>query len=548
MQTWTQIYDPLGSLWLSVLVALIPIVFFFLALTVLNLKGYVAGTVTAIIAVMIAIFVYGMPTKQAVAALIDGFAFGLWPIAWIVIGAVFLFKLTVKTGQFDIIRSSIVSITSDQRLQVLLIAFCLGAFLEGAAGFGAPVAITAALLVGLGLNPLYAAGLCLIANTAPVAFAAMGIPILVGASVSGLDAFKVGAEASRILSIVSLIVPFWLIAIMDGWRGVKETFPAALVAGVSFVFGMGISANFIGPELPAIFGSILSLVCLTLFLKVWQPRNIFRFADAEKAPENVQRHTAREILWAWLPFILLTAMVIVWNTPAFEALVKKGGALAGTTITFSVPHLDKTVLRVPPITAEPTAMGANFTLDLLAATGTAIVIAAILSLLFARRGIAKIGVTTFVEVLNDLKKPIWTIGSVVAFGYVYNYSGMTTTMALLLSRSGDVFTFFSPVVGWIGVFLSGSDTSSNALFSGLQAVTAHQIGVPEVILVAANTTGGTIGKMISPQSIAVATAAVGIVGSEGALFRFTVKHSIVLLVIVGLLTTIQTYVLPITIP
>jgi len=308
LQVWTQTYDPLGTLWLSALAALIPIIFFFIALTVFNLKGHVAGALTALLAVVIAVAVYGMPLQQAIAALADGFAFGLWPIAWIVIGAVFLFKLTVKTGRFEIIRCSIMAVTSDQRLQALLIAFSFGAFLEGAAGFGAPVAITSALLAGLGFDPLYAAGLCLIANTAPVAFGAMGIPILVAASVSALDPFKVGAEAGRVLSILILFAPFWIIAVMDGWRGIKETFPAALAAGVSFVVGMAVSSNFIGPEPLAIIGSILSLACLALFLKLWRPKHVFRFAEARRAPTETERHAAGEILGAWLPFIILTVV------------------------------------------------------------------------------------------------------------------------------------------------------------------------------------------------------------------------------------------------
>jgi L-lactate transport len=549
LQPWIQVYDPLGALWLSALAAAIPIIFFFIALTAFNLKGHVAGTLTALLAVAIAVAVYGMPFPQAIAALAEGFAFGLWPIAWIVIGAVFLFKLTVRTGQFEIIRSSIVSVTSDQRLQALLIAFSFGAFLEGAAGFGAPVAITAALLVGLGFKPLNAAGLCLIANTAPVAFGAMGIPILVAASVSGVDAFKVGAEAGRVLSVLILFVPFWIVAIMDGWRGVKETFPAALVAGVSFVVGMAISSNFVGPELPAIIGAVLSMACLTLFLKVWRPKRVFRFVDDGPALTGAKRYAAGEVFAAWLPFIILTVVVTVWNLPFFKALTSAtGGRLGGANLTFAWPYLDQLVMRAPPVAPTPTPYPALFSLNVLSATGTAIFFAAVLSLVFAKRGAVKIGVGAFFEVLNDLKKPIWTIGAVVAFGYVCNYSGMSTTLALLLSGAGDVFTFLSPIVGWIGVFLTGSDTSSNALFCGLQAITAHQIGVPDVVLVAANSTGGTIGKMISPQSIAVATAAVGLVGYEGSLFRFTLKHSLLMVVVVGLLTALQAHVLTGTIP
>jgi L-lactate transport len=547
MQTWTQVYDPLGNLWLSSLVAALPIIFFFLALTVFKLKGHVAGTITVLIAALLAMFFYHMPIPTALAAVADGFCFGLWPIAWIIIAAVFLYKLTVKTGQFEIIRASIVSVTEDQRLQMLLIGFSFGAFLEGAAGFGAPVAITSALLAGLGFNPLYAAGLCLIANTAPVAFGAMGIPILVGGQVAGLDPFRVGAEAGRVLAVMTLLVPFWVIAIMDGWKGVKETWPAVLVAAVSFDIGQLLASNYIGFELPAILGSVFSLVSVTVFLKVWKPKNIFRFKD-DKPAIKAQHYSGGQILMAWLPYIILTLAVVLWNLPFFKALFVKGGALYDTTITFAVPYLDKLVIKVPPISPHgPVAYAAAFSLNLISATGTAILAAAILSLLFARAKIS-LGVATFFEVLNDLKKPIWTIGSVVAFAYVCNYSGLSSTLALAFAETGNSFTFFSPVLGWVGVFLTGSDTSSNALFCALQGTTAQQIHVSDILLVAANTTGGTIGKMISPQSIAVACAAVGMVGRESELFKFTLKSSLIFVILVGIITTIQAYIIPGTIP
>lgn len=548
MQTWTQVYDPLGNLWLSSLVAALPIIFFFLALTVFKMKGHVAGTLTVVIAALVAVFFYHMPIIIALAAVVDGFCFGLWPIAWIIIAAVFLYKLTVKTGQFEIIRSSIVSVTEDQRLQMLLIGFSFGAFLEGAAGFGAPVAITSALLAGLGFNPLYAAGLCLIANTAPVAFGAMGIPILVGGQVAGVDAFRVGAEAGRVLAIMTLLVPFWVVGLMDGWKGIKETWPAILVAAVTFDLGQLLASNYIGYELPAILGSIFSLVGTTVFLKFWKPKHIFRFKD-DKEVKSTKTYTGGQIFMAWSPYIILTLSVVLWNLPFFKVLFAKGGALYNTTITFIVPYLDKMVIKVPPIAATATAYPASFSLNLVSATGTAILVAAIISLLVVpAKSKVSLGVSTFFEVLNDLKKPIWTIGSVVAFAYVCNYSGLSSTLALMFAETGSSFTFFSPVLGWIGVFLTGSDTSSNALFCALQGTTAQQIGVSDILLVAANTTGGTIGKMISPQSIAVACAAVGMVGRESELFKFTLKSSLFFVIIVGILTTIQGYLLPGTIP
>ncbi len=543
MQTWAQIYDPLGNLWLSSLIALIPIAFFFIALAILRMKGHVAGTITVVLALAVAILFYQMPVPMALAAAGYGFFYGLWPIAWIIVTAVFLYKITVKTGQFDIIRSSVLSITEDQRLQMLLVGFAFGAFLEGAAGFGAPVAITAALLVGLGFNPLYAAGLCLIANTAPVAFGAMGIPITVAGQVTGLDPFHIGQMAGRQLPLLSVIVPFWLVAIMDGWRGIKDTYPAILVAGVSFAVTQFLTANFIGPELPDITSALVSLICLTLFLKVWKPKNIFRFAGQERKASNKAEPTynAGQIFKAWSPFIILTVMVTIWSLKPFKAMFGKDGLLESWVIKVSVPFLDKLVTKMPPIVAEAKPYEAVYKFDWFSATGTAILLAAILTL-FVLRMKPVDALRTFGETLSELKRPIYSIGMVLAFAFVANYSGLSATLALLLAGTGAMFTFFSPFLGWLGVFLTGSDTSSNALFCSLQANTAHQIGVSDTLLVAANTTGGVTGKMISPQSMAVACAAVGLVGKESDLFRFTLKHSLMFAAIVGIITTLQAYV------
>ncbi len=326
--TWAQDYVPLGNIWISALVAAIPIIFFFVALTVLRMKGYLAGTITVLLTLLIAIVVYRMPIPAALASGVYGFFYGLWPIAWIIVSSVFLYKLTVATGHFDIIRNSILSVTEDQRLQMLLVGFAFGAFLEGAAGFGAPVAITAALLVGLGFKPLYAAGLCLIANTAPVAFGAMGIPIIVAGQVSNIDPFHIGQMAGRQLPLLSVIVPFWIIMIMDGWRGVKETWPAILVAGGSFAVVQYFTANHIGPELPDITAAIAAMVCLTLFLRKWQPKRIFRF-DPEpgvkvEALDTTKHYSGGEIAKAWSPFIILTLMVTIWSLAPFKALFSKG--------------------------------------------------------------------------------------------------------------------------------------------------------------------------------------------------------------------------------
>ncbi|TWB70797.1 L-lactate permease [Nitrospirillum amazonense] len=542
MQPWVQVYDPFGNMVVSALVAVLPIVFFFVALAVLRLKGYVAGTLTVLLALIIAIAAYGMPASSAIAAVVYGFFYGLWPIAWIIVAAVFLYKITVKTGQFDIIRASVISITEDQRLQMLMVGFAFGAFLEGAAGFGAPVAITAAILAGLGFNPLYAAGLCLIANTAPVAFGAMGTPIIVGAQVSGLDVYKVAAMTGRQLPALSVFVPFWLVFIMDGAKGVKETWPAILVTGFSFAISQYFTSNYIGAELPDIISALISLLCLTVFLKFWKPKTIFRFKDQETAEERgAHAYTGGQILKAWSPFLILTVIVTIWSLKPFKALFAKGGALVDTVFLFDVPSLHNAVTKVAPIVKAATPYAAQYKLDLLAATGTAILISAILSMVVLRYGPGK-ALAAFGETLAELKWPMYTIGAVLAFAYIANYSGLSSTLALTLAEAGRGFPFFSPILGWLGVFLTGSDTSSNALFGALQATTAQQLGVSDLLLVAANSSGGVTGKMISPQSIAVACAAVGLVGSESNLLRFTLKHSLFFVCIVGVITLLQAYV------
>ncbi|QIC67746.1 L-lactate permease [Acinetobacter schindleri] len=552
LQQWQQIYDPIGNIWISSAIALIPIVFFFLALAVFRMKGSVAGTITVALAFLVSMFLYKMPVTMALASMVYGFFYGLWPIAWIIIGAVFLYKISVKTGQFDIIRSSILSLTEDQRLQMLLVGFAFGTFLEGAAGFGAPVAITAALLVGLGFKPLYAAGLCLIVNTAPVAFGAMGIPIIVAGQVSGVDTMEISQMVGRQLPIMVPIVLVWIMAIMDGWRGVKETWPAILVGGGSFALAQFLTANYVGPELPDITAAIASLVSLTVLLKFWQPKHIFRFDNEQQIDSNIalasqQKYSIGQIIKAWSPFAVLTAMVTLWSIKPFKDLFAKDGALSDLVISIKVPFLHQMIQKLPPVVAEAKDYDAIYKFDWLSATGTAIMIAAIITIIYLKMK-PKDAVATFAETVNELKTPIYSIGMVLAFAFIANYSGLSATLALALAHTGQAFTFFSPFLGWVGVFLTGSDTSANALFSALQATTAQQIGVPEVLLVAANTSGGVTGKMISPQSIAIACAAVGLVGKESDLFRFTVKHSITFTVMIGIIITLQAYVFPWMIP
>lgn len=565
MQHWQQIYDPMGNIWLSSAIALIPIIFFFLALAVFRLKGSVAGTITVVLALLVALFLYQMPVTLALSSAIYGFFYGLWPIAWIIIGAVFLYKVTVKTGQFDIIRSSILSLTQDQRLQMLLVGFAFGTFLEGAAGFGAPVAITAALLVGLGFKPLYAAGLCLIVNTAPVAFGAMGIPIIVAGQVSGVETHAISQMVGRQLPFIVPIVLVWIMAIMDGWRGVRETFPAIVVGSVSFSVAQFLTSNYIGPELPDITAAIASLVSLTLLFKVWQPKHIFRFENqvdgknqmgdtkSVSAPLPTTNYSPAQIIKAWMPFVILTAIVSLWSIKPFKDLFVKGkngqpdGALVDMVMSINVPYLHNAVQKMPPVVTKITDYAAIYKFDWFSATGTAIMLAAIISIVMLKMR-PKQALSTFGETINELRTPIYSIGMVLAFAFIANYSGLSATLALALAHTGKAFTFFSPFLGWLGVFLTGSDTSANALFAALQATTARQIGVPEVLLVAANTSGGVTGKMISPQSIAIACAATGLVGKESDLFRFTVKHSIIFTIMMGVLITLQAYVVPWMIP
>jgi lactate permease len=543
---WTQIYDPMGSIGLSALMAAIPVIIIFYLLAIRRSPGQIAGGAAVISAVLVAIFVYKMPVGLALTATGMGALYGVFPIFWIIITAIFIYNMTVETGQFEVVKNSIATITDDRRLQALLIAFAFGAFLEGAAGFGTPVAISAGMLVGLGFNPLYAAGLCLIANTAPVAFGGIGIPIIVAGQVTGLDTMKISAMVGRQLPFLSVIIPIWLVVLMSGWKAAMEVLPACLVAGISFAGVQFLSSNFLGPELPDILSSLAAIVSLAIFLKLWKPAKIWRFpgektTSAAVAAKNAAGLTLGSVLKAWSPFIILTVMVILWGIKPIAA------ALDAVSLKWLVPGLDKVITQVAPIVKQPTLLAALYKINYLSAAGTSLFIASIISAAVLGVGPGRF-VSLFVKTFKQLTKPLITIPCVLGLAYVMNYSGMSSTLGLFLAGTGSFFPFFSPFLGWLGVFLTGSDTSANALFANLQSVTAQQVGMNPILAVAANSSGGVTGKMISPQSIAVATAATGLVGKEGDLFNFTVLHSIVLAVIVGIMTYAQAYLLTWMIP
>lgn len=540
---WNQIYDPMGNIWFSALIAFLPIICFFLCLVVFKLKGHVAALLTVIFASLVAIFAYKMPLLKVISALGYGFLYGLWPIAWIIIAAIFLYKLSIKSGQFSIIKQSVLSITPDKRIQVILIGFCFGAFLEGAIGFGGPVAITAALLAGLGLRPLYAAGLCMIANTAPVAFGAVGIPIIAMAGAVNADVLKIAAMTGIMLTPLTIFVPFFIIFLMDGFKGVKDTWSALLVASVSYAIAQLLTSVLIGPELPGVISAIVSLLATTIFLKYWQPKNIVYLGKQEIE----EKLTFRKVIFAWSPFLILIMVIVLWTQSFFKTLFADGGILAFTQLSIIFSELNGLVMQNQPVVTEPTAMKAIFSFPIINTVGSAILVAAIISAIIAKIKL-NIAISTFKETLNEMKFPILTIGLVLSFAYISNYSGLSATLAIALAHTGDAFVFFSPIIGWIGVFLTGSDTSSNLLFGTLQKVTAMQLNIKDTLFLAANSVGGVIGKMISPQSIAIACAAVGLVGKESDLFRFTIKYSIAFIIFVGIWAAFIAYVIPFIIP
>ncbi len=550
--TWTQVYDPLGSAFLSTFVAALPIV---VLLGLLGLAGWSAPRAAAaglLTAVFVSVMAYGMPWKMALAAVVNGAAFGLFPIGWIVLMAVFLYALTVQTGQFDVVKHSVASLSADRRIQALLIAFSFGAFVEGAAGFGTPVAISGALLIGSGFPPIYAAGLALIANTAPVAYGALGTPITTLAKVTGLPEMQLSAMAGRQLPFFSLIVPAWMVWTMSGWRGVRGVWPAVLVSGGSFAVVQFLVSNYLGPTLVDVAGGLVSLVLLAAFMRFWQPRDVWEFAAAERtdaAPVVFPGPppTARQIVAAWMPWVLLSLCVFLWGLPTVRTWMDQrlgGRAL----VTIEMPELHNLVFRdVPAVPARGAAEEAKFKFNWLSATGTGILFASVLSAVWMGVPPARFG-RTLAETTWRMRWPLATIAMMLAIAYTTKFSGADVTLGMAFTHTGPAYPFFAAMLGWLGVALTGSDTSSNALFGGLQRFTAEQLDLSPVLICSANSTGGVMGKMIDAQSIVVAAAATNRSGEEGAILRFVFWHSVVLAALMGLLTLLQAYVFPGMVP
>jgi len=533
---WNMDIDPMKNIFLSALVASIPILYLFWALAINRMKGHWAAISGTTIAIVIAVVLYKMPVQHALLSTLYGALFGLFPVCWIVITALFIYNMSVKTGQFEVIKNSLASISDDRRMQALLIAFSFGAFIEGAAGFGTPVAMTTAMLVGLGFNPLYACGICLLANTAPVAFGAIGIPIVVGAQVSGLPEMALSQMVGRTLPFLSVLIPLYLVILMSGFKKGIEVWPACFVSGGSFAITQYLSSNFLGPLLPDILSSLVSIVATVIFLKIWHPKESWQFPGEKPSLGRERlRFSGGQVFRAWAPFIILSLFVAAWGIKPCKVALDQ---LMGMVMDFKFPiaGLDKMVIDYA---GKPKA--AVFTFNFLSAAGTAILFAWLFSI-----AVMGASLSTAARVagytLRTLMWPIITIATILGFAYIMNFSGMAITLGTAFATSGAVFPFFAALLGWVGVFMTGSDTSTNALFGKLQEVTATKIGVDPVITMSANTCGGVCGKMISPQSIAVATGSTGLVGKESDIFRFTLKHSILLAVVIGGMHMLWAYV------
>jgi len=548
--TWTQAYTPLGNLYLSALVAAIPVVVLLGALAFFHVKAHVAALLGLLLALGIAVGVYGMPLRMAGATAAYGAAFGLLPIGWIILNAIFIYDITVKTGKFEVVKDTIGGLAGDRRIQVLLIAFAFGAFIEGAAGFGTPVAISAAMLIGLGFKPLPAAGLALIGNTAPVAYGALGTPIITLAKVTGLNEGLLSAMTGRQLPLFSLIVPFWLVWAMAGFRGMLGVWPACLVAGVAFAVPQFLVSNLLGPNLVDIIAAASCIVVTYLFLKLWQPKEEWRFEDEREplvvagsglrpsvgAAAAFRKHSFGEAFMGWMPWLVLSVFVFIWGLPSVKTWLN--GLF---NPTYDVPFLHNLVLKAPPVAAKVHPEAAKFSLNLLSATGTGLFLAGVVAGLWLRLGPAEL-VRTYLKTLKRVRFSLLTIAAMLALGFTTRYSGSDSTMGLAFASTGVLFPFFSPLLGWLGVALTGSDTSSNVLFGNLQVVSAQQIGMNPILAAASNSSGGVMGKMIDAQSIVVASVATGQDGHEGSILRYVFWHSLALACLVGVVVLLQAYV------
>jgi lactate permease len=548
---WNQVYNPLENAALSTIAAAVPVVTLLVLIASGRVKAHIAAIIAVIITNLIAIFIFTMPAGMSIRASLLGIVTGFFPIGWIVLNVIFLYQITVATGRFELLKRAVGGVTEDRRLQLLLIAFSFGAFFEGASGFGTPVAITGSILIGLGFSPLAASGLSLIANTAPVAYGALGTPIQGLASVTGLDPYILGAMVGRQLPVFSLIVPFWVVWAFAGWKGMKDVWPAILVTGVSFAIPQFVISNFINPWIVDIGASLISMGCLILFLRVWQPRELWlspalRGRDESAAtmaaakPLDKTPLTQAEIFSALLPWIMVCIVMLIWGNGAF-----KTWANAVFTWNYAVPDLHQMINKMPPVVPKPTPEGAVFAFTYLSFTGTGMLIAAIISGLLMGLSPARL-VTEYGRTIRLCAISLITISAMLAIGTLTRLGGVDATLGLAFAATGVLYPFFGTLLGWLGVALTGSDTASNILFGNLQKITSQQLGLSPILMAAANSSGGVMGKMIDAQSIVVASTATNWYGHEGSILRYVFKHSIVLACLVGILVTLQAYVYPFT--
>jgi lactate permease len=542
---WNQVYNPFNNSVLSTIAAALPVVTLLVLIASNKVKAHIAAVIALVVANCVAIFIFTMPAGMSIRASLLGVVTGFFPIGWIVLNVIFLYRLTVEKGVFETLQNTIGGVTTDRRLQLLLIAFSFGAFFEGASGFGTPVAVTGAILIGLGFSPLAASGLSLIANTAPVAYGALGTPIAGLSSVTGIDPFLLGAMVGRQLPFFSLIVPFWVVWAFSGWKGVKGVWPAILITGVSFAIPQFVISNFINPWIVDIGASLISMACLILFLKVWQPKELWlsaalrtkdESAATMPAPKPIKPVTSSQMWFALMPWIIVCVVLLIWGTNAF-----KGAVNPWATWNYAVPELHNMINKVAPIAATPTKEGAVFSFTWLSYTGSGMLIAAIISGLlmgFTPGGL----VAAYGRTLKICAYSLLTISAMLAIGTLTRLSGIDATLGLAFAATGVLYPFFGTLLGWLGVALTGSDTASNILFGNLQKITSTQLGISPILMSAANSSGGVMGKMIDAQSIVVASTATNWFGHEGTILRFVFWHSIVLACLVGVLVMLQAYV------